>query len=173
MNRRANSHAPGHTLALALLGTLVDLIAPTAHAAPDRTVGSFETYKPALFAGSAPWGIAAGPDGAMCFAEQGTSWISKVGTGKGRLLTTTVKGRSAVGSRMTCAAANTSPWNVASIAHVWLRTGSPIPGATKRTYRLTVDDTRVLISCQASVTFSSSLLQLGAEAIPTRVVKAG
>ena len=32
-------------------------------------LGSFETYKPVPFAGSAPWGIAADPDGSMRFTE--------------------------------------------------------------------------------------------------------
>ena len=114
-------------------------------------LGSFETYKPVPFAGSAQWGIAAGPDGAMWltefqgekigritmkgdipefstpgaaavpagiavgadgamwFAEQGTAWIFKVGNENGRLVTTSVNGRLTVGSRLTCASANSSP----------------------------------------------------------------
>jgi streptogramin lyase len=120
-------------------------------------------------AAAVPAGIAVGTDGAMWFAEQGTSWISKVGTGKGRLLTTSVKGRSTVGSRLTCSSANASPWNVASTARVWLRDGVPIPGATRRTYRLRIEDDGSLITCQASVTFSSTLIQLGAKAKPNRV----
>jgi streptogramin lyase len=123
-------------------------------------------------AAAVPAGIALGTDGAMWFAEQGTSWISKVGTGKGRLVTASVNGRSTVGSRLTCASANASPWSVASTARVWLRDGVAIPGATGRTYRLTVDDTRSLITCQASVTFSSTLMQLGAKAKPVRAVGA-
>ena len=116
-----------------------------------------------------PAGIAVGTDGAMWFAEQGTSWISKVGIGKGKLLTTSVKGRSTVGSRLTCVSANSSPWSVASTTRVWLRDVVPIPGATKRTYRMRVDDACSPITCQASVTFSSTLIQLGAKAKPIKV----
>ena len=108
----------------------------------------------------------------MRFAEQGTSWISQVGTGKGRLVTTSVNGRPAVGSRLTCASANASPWIADSTAYRWLRNGSSIPGATKRTHRLTAEDARSLITCQASLTLSPSMLQLGAKATPIRVVHA-
>ena len=214
MNHPTTSRASLRALVLALVGTMVALVAPAAHAAPDRAVGSFETYKAANFSGSAPWGIAPGPDGAMWitefqgekigritmrgdvtefatpssaavpagiavgtdgamwFAEQGTSWISQVGTGKGRLVTTSVNGRPAVGSRLTCASANASPWIADSTAYTWLRNGSPIPGATKRTHRLTAEDARSLITCQASLTLSPSMLQLGAKATPIRVVRA-
>lgn len=172
MNHPTTSRASLRALVLALVGTMVALVAPAAHAAPDRAVGSFETYKAAKFSGSAPWGIAPGPDGAMWFTEQGTSWISQVGTGKGRLVTTSVNGRPAVGSRLTCASANASPWIADSTAYTWLRNGSPIPGATKRTHRLTAEDARSLITCQASLTLSPSMLQLGAKATPIRVVHA-
>jgi streptogramin lyase len=91
MNLATTSRASLRSLVLALVGTMVALVAPTADAAPERAVGSFETSKPAKLAGTAPRGIAAGPDGAMWFAEQGTSRISKVGTGKGRLVTTSIK----------------------------------------------------------------------------------
>ena len=60
-------------------------------------------------AAAVPAGSAVGTDGAMWFAEQGTSRISKVGTGNGRLVTTSVNGRLTVGSRLTCASANSSP----------------------------------------------------------------
>jgi streptogramin lyase len=119
-----------------------------------------------------PAGIAVGTDGAMWFAEQGTSRISKVGTGKGSLVTTSIKGKPTVRSKLTCAVANASPWIAASTAHVWLRNGSPITGATNRTYRLTGADIRSLITCQASITFRSSLMQLGAKATPIRVGRA-
>ena len=120
-------------------------------------------------AAAVPAGIAVGTDGAMWFAEQGTSWISKVGTGNGRLVTTSVNGRSTVSSRLTCSSANSSPWKVASTARVWLRDGVPIPDATGRTYRLRVRDIRSLITCQASVTFDPTLIQLGAKAKPIKV----
>jgi hypothetical protein len=108
----------------------------------------------------------------MWFAEQGTSRISKVGTGKGRLVTTSIKGTPTVGSKLTCAVAKASPWIADSTAHVWLRNGSPITGATNRTYRLTGDDTRSRVTCRASITFRSSLMQLGAKATPIRVGRA-
>ncbi|MSW44170.1 MAG: hypothetical protein F2836_05270, partial [Actinobacteria bacterium] len=78
MNHPTTSRASLRALVLALVGTMVALVAPAAHAAPDRAVGSFDTYKPAKFAGSAPWGIAPGPDGAM--------WITELqGNGIGRI----------------------------------------------------------------------------------------
>lgn len=43
--------------------------APGAQAASGMPLGSFETYKPVPIAGSAPWGIAADPNGAMWFTE--------------------------------------------------------------------------------------------------------
>ena len=119
-------------------------------------------------AAAVPAGIAVGTDGAMWFAEQGTSRISKVGTGNGRLVTTSVNGRSTVSSRLTCSSANSSPWKVASTARVWLRDGVPIPDATGRTYRLRVRDIGSLITCQASVTFGPTLIQLGAKAKPIK-----
>ncbi|MBU6152184.1 MAG: hypothetical protein KGR25_12085, partial [Chloroflexi bacterium] len=76
MNGLPNSRAPHRVVVLAV--ALTALVAPTAHAAPDRTVGSFETYKPALFAGSAPWGIAAGPDGAMWFTQMQGNGIGRI-----------------------------------------------------------------------------------------------
>ena len=60
-------------------------------------------------AAAVPAGIAVGADGAMWFAEQGTAWIFKVGNENGRLVTTSVNGRLTVGSRLTCASANSSP----------------------------------------------------------------
>jgi hypothetical protein len=152
----------------ALVGVLGALAATSAQAASGMPLGSFETYKPVPFVGSAPWGIAAGPNGAMWFAEQGTSRLSKVGTGNGRLVTTSVNGRSTAGSRLSCANANSSPWKVASTARVWRRDGMPIPDATRRTYRLRVRDIGALITCQASVTFSSTLVQLGVKARPIK-----
>ena len=119
-----------------------------------------------------PAGIAVGSHGAMWFAEQGTSRISKVGTGKGRLVTTSIKGTPTVGSKLTCAVAKASPWIADSTAHVWLRNGSPITGATNRTYRLTGADTRSRVTCRASITFRLPLMQLGAKATPIRVGRA-
>ena len=54
MNNPTTSRTSRRALVLALVGTMVALAAPAAHAAPDRAVGSFETYKPAKFSGSAP-----------------------------------------------------------------------------------------------------------------------
>ncbi len=56
-------------LVLTLAGMLGALAAPSAQAASGMPLGSFETYKPVPFAGSAPWGIAADPDGSMRFTE--------------------------------------------------------------------------------------------------------
>ena len=54
MNHPSTSRVAFRALVLALVGTMVALAAPAAHAAPDRAVGSFGTYKPAKFSGSAP-----------------------------------------------------------------------------------------------------------------------
>lgn len=81
--------------------------------------------------------------------------------------------KSTIGPKLTCAVANASPWMAASTAHPWLRNGSPITGATNRTYRLTGDDMRSLMTYQASITCSTSLLKLGAKTRPIRVVRAG
>ena len=56
-------------LALTLAGMLGALAAPSAQAASGMPLGSFETYKPVPFAGSAPRGIAADPEGSMWFTE--------------------------------------------------------------------------------------------------------
>ena len=54
MNHPSTSRVAFRALVLALVGTMVALAAPAAHADLDRAVGSFGTYKPAKFSGSAP-----------------------------------------------------------------------------------------------------------------------
>ena len=65
-------------LTLAPAGLLGVLATPGAQAASGMPLGSFETYKPAPFAGSGPWGVAAGPDGAMWITELQGNAIGRI-----------------------------------------------------------------------------------------------
>ena len=120
--------------------------------------------------GAAPNGIAAGPDGAMWFSEWETSRIARVGTGRGALLVARVTGRRSVGARLTCARTNRSPWAVASTSYTWMRGGTAIRGATRRTYTVAPRDSGRRISCRAAVTLRPALTRFGAQsrAVPIR-----
>ena len=119
---------------------------------------------------SAPWEIAAGVDGSMWFSEWETSRIARVGTGRGALLVARVTGRRSVGARLTCARTNRSPWAVASTSYTWMRGGTAIRGATRRTYTVASRDSGRRISCRAAVTLRPALTRFGAQsrAVPIR-----
>jgi streptogramin lyase len=119
---------------------------------------------------SAPWEIAAGVDGSMWFSEWETSRIARVGTGRGALLVARVTGRRSVGARLTCARTNRSPWAVASTSYTWMRGGTAIRGATRRTYTVAPRDSGRRISCRAAVTLRPALTRFGAQsrAVPIR-----
>jgi streptogramin lyase len=114
------------------------LIAGIVPAAPASATaaGEFTTFE--QFDGSsAPLAIEKGPDGAMWFTERIASRITSVATRRGTLVTASITGRGAVGSRLTCTGVNNSGWSVSSTSRAWLRNGMVISGAAGRSYVVT------------------------------------
>jgi len=114
-------------------------------------------------AGSVPFLIAAGPNGAMWFTERIASRIAFVDTGRGTLVSALVTGRATVGSRLTCTATNVSGWTVASTSRTWLRNGAKIRGATGRSYVVKGADAGKRLACRIAFTFSPALSQMGSQ----------
>jgi hypothetical protein len=130
------------------------------------TAGVITEYAIPL-ANASPTAITAGADGNMWFTAK--SKIGFIGTGRGASLTATVSGGDTETSRLTCTYANTTSWSSSGVAYQWRRNGSPIDGATDRTYTVQSNDVGSKISCRASVTFKPAMSQQSVTSVPVLI----
>jgi len=113
--------------------------------------------------GTTPTGIAAGPDGNMWFTEGGSNRVGKIGTGAGAVVTTALSGTPAPGEVLTCTPtlSTSTLGSPSSTTYTWLRGGQTIAGAAA-VYALTNADSGAVITCRASLTLGSALVQMAA-----------
>lgn len=148
------------------------------------TAGSVSvTSYPLPSAGSNPGGAATGPDGSVWFTNllsdasstTMTEQVGRIGTGVGPILSARVTsaGQTAstarVGSPLTCLQANRSGWREATVRYQWLRDGKSIVGQARRTYAPQNRDVGRQIRCHVTVTYATSLNQLGATSPAVKV----
>lgn len=104
------------------------------------------------------WSVAAGADGNMWVTDDGSFTIQRIGTGRPAALLTPplITGTLREGDQVQCGGERWSTWageQPRDTGITWRRDGTPIAGATARTYSATASDVGTQLTCNIRVRY--------------------
>lgn len=153
-------------------GTVVGGIAGIQRVTPSGQVTSYPTGLAAQFVDS----FTPAPDGDIWFIRtqvNGDASVHRIGTGAPAPVTVTVSGDRTAGTQHRCTAdASAARLGTATSALQWTLDGAAIAGATSAAYTPPASAAGKALRCEARVTFSPSLIQIGATSAATTLVAA-